>query len=67
VVVADNASGEEATYQIVGADEADIRGGRLSITAPLARAIIGKGPGDTVEVNAPSGARTYEIVSVEYR
>jgi transcription elongation factor GreA len=67
VVVADNESGEEATYQIVGADEADIRKGRLSITAPLARALIGKGPGDTVEVHAPSGDRSYEIIAVEFR
>ncbi|WP_374304244.1 transcription elongation factor GreA [Ferrovibrio sp.] len=67
VVLADEDSGEESTYQIVGADEADIKSGLLSITAPLARALVGKAEGDTVEVTTPGGAKAYEIVSVEYK
>lgn len=57
---------EEVTYQIVGAHEADIDKGLLSISAPLARAIIGKAAGDEVTVKLPAGERTYEIGSVEY-
>lgn len=67
VVLADEDSGEESTYQIVGADEADIKSGLLSITAPLARALVGKAEGDSVEVTTPGGAKAYEIVSVEYK
>lgn len=67
VVLADEDSGEESTYQIVGADEADIKSGLLSITAPLARALVGKAEGDNVEVTTPGGAKAYEIVSVEYK
>jgi len=58
--------GERAVYQIVGEDEADIRQGLISITSPIARAIIGKSEGDEVEVTAPGGKRLYEIVSVRY-
>jgi transcription elongation factor GreA len=58
--------GSEATYQIVGEDEADIRNGLLSIASPIARALIGKKEGDEVEVMTPSGKRTYEITAVEY-
>ena len=54
------------TYQLVGEDEADIRGGRISITSPIARALIGKVQGDIVEVTAPGKTRSYEIVSVKY-
>lgn len=60
-------SDEEATYQIVGADEADLNQGTISISAPLARALIGKESGDEVKVQLPGGARHYEIVSVEFR
>lgn len=67
VVVADDDSGEEMTYQIVGADESDIKAGLLSITSPLARALVGKAVGDTVEVAAPGGSKAYEIVSVEFK
>jgi transcription elongation factor GreA len=67
VVLADEDSGEESTYQIVGADEADIKSGLLSITAPLARALVGKAEGDNVEVSTPGGAKAYEIVSVEFK
>jgi transcription elongation factor GreA len=58
--------GGEARYQIVGEDEADIKEGLLSISSPIARALIGKEEGDTVEVQTPSGPHTYEISQVEY-
>ncbi|MDR3449112.1 MAG: transcription elongation factor GreA [Alphaproteobacteria bacterium] len=67
VVLIDDDSGEEVTYQIVGEDEADIKAGLLSITAPLARALINKTVGDTVEVTTPKGARGYEVKKVAYR
>lgn len=67
VVLADEDTDEESTYQIVGADEADIKAGLLSITAPLARALVGKSSGETVEVTTPSGAKAYEIVSVTFK
>ncbi|HXF67766.1 MAG TPA: transcription elongation factor GreA [Burkholderiales bacterium] len=62
----DMASGEVVTYQIVGDDEADIRQGKISISSPLARALIGKYPGDVAEVQAPGGVREYEILDVKY-
>lgn len=58
---------EEQTYQIVGADEADIDRGSISVSAPLARALIGKSPGDAVTVNLPGGTRNYEIADVTFR
>ena len=58
---------QRTTYQIVGTDEADIKDGRLSITSPLARALIGKAVGDSVEVNTPGGAKAYEIVTVKFK
>jgi len=67
VTLADEDTDEEASYQIVGAEEADIAQGRLSITSPLARALIGKQTGDTVEVSTPRGSKSYEIVKVRYR
>ena len=66
VRIADEDSGEEQTYQIVGAAESDINSGLLSITAPLARALIGKTVGDTVEVTTPRGSKAYEIVGVAF-
>jgi len=66
VILEDEDSGDKSTYQIVGADEADIKAGLLSITAPLARALIGKTVGDSVEVSAPGGAKAYEIVRVVF-
>jgi len=66
VRVIDEDSEEESVFQIVGADESDIDNGRISITSPMARALIGKEAGDKIEVNAPSGSRFYEVVSVEY-
>lgn len=67
VVLADEDTDEESTYQIVGADEADIKAGLLSITAPLARALVGKAAGESVEVSTPGGAKAYEIVSVAFK
>ncbi len=67
VRLADEDTDARSTYQIVGADEADIEAGRLSITSPLARALIGKAKGDSVEVLTPGGARAYEIVAVRYK
>ena len=66
VIVADAENGKESKYQIVGEDEADSKAGLLSIHSPLARALIGKKEGDTVEFQAPGGSRELEIVSVEY-
>ena len=67
VTLADDDTDEESTYQIVGSEESDIRAGRLSVTSPLARALIGKTSGDAVEVNTPKGQRGYEVVNVEYK
>jgi transcription elongation factor GreA len=59
--------GKAVTYTIVGEDEADIRSARIAVTSPIARALIGKSEGDVVEVAAPGGTRSYEIVSVRYK
>lgn len=67
VVVVDEDTDEETSYQIVGADESDIKAGLLSITSPLARALIGKSIGDSIEVSAPSGMKSYEILSVSFK
>ncbi len=67
VTLIDDDTGEKVVYQIVGEDEADIKAGRLSITAPLARALIGKAVKDVVEVNTPKGSKGYEIVSIAFR
>lgn len=66
VVLVDEDTEEEKTYQIVGDQEADVKAGRISISSPIARALIGKEVGDAVEVNAPGGARGYEIVQVQF-
>jgi transcription elongation factor GreA len=66
VELEDLASGDEVTYQIVGDDEADIKAGKISVSSPLARALIGKHTGDTAEVEAPSGVREYEVLAVRY-
>ena len=60
-------SGETVTYQIVGDDEADIKMGQISVSSPIARALIGKYAGDTVDVQAPGGVRKYEILDVLYK
>ena len=67
VTVADEDTDEEATYQIVGEDEGDIKSGKLSVTSPMARALIGKEVGDSVEVAAPGGAKAFEVVKVAWR
>ena len=66
VELEDGGSGECVTYQIVGDDEADIKHGKISVNSPIARALIGKGEGDTADVQAPGGVRSYEIISVRY-
>ena len=66
VELEDEASGETVKYQIVGDDEGDIKAGLVSISSPIARALIGKSEGDTAEVLAPAGKRAYSIVSVAY-
>jgi transcription elongation factor GreA len=66
VQLLDEDSGKEVTYQIVGDDEADIGAGKVSISSPIARALIGKEAGDSVEVRVPDGARRYEILDVRY-
>ena len=67
VELADEDSGDEVTYQIVGELEADIKQRLISVTSPLARALIGKTEGDNIEFNAPNGVKHYEIVSVRYQ
>ena len=62
----DQDSGDAVTYQIVGEDEADIKAGKLSVSSPLARALIGKYAGDIAQVQAPGGIREYEIIDVRY-
>ncbi|HYD81880.1 MAG TPA: transcription elongation factor GreA [Paucimonas sp.] len=59
-------TGEKVSYQIVGVDEADIKHNKVSVTSPIARALIGKFGGDVVEVQAPSGIREYEVLEVRY-
>ena len=66
VELVDENTDQERTYQIVGEPEADINAGRLNMRSPLARALIGKEEGDSVEVAAPGGARSYEVLSVRY-
>ena len=66
VTVSDLETDEEATYQIVGDDEADIKIGKISVNSPIARAMSGKEEGDVAEVQAPSGVREYDILNVQY-
>jgi len=67
VTLADCDTDEEKTYQLVGETESDISSGLLSIASPLARALIGKGVGDVVEVVTPGGQKDYEVVTVQYK
>ena len=62
----DEESGSKVTYQIVGEDEADIKFGRVNINSPIARALIGKDEGDSVEFQAPGGLKRYEVIAVMY-
>ena len=66
VEMEDQDSGDTVTYQIVGEDEADIKAGKISISSPVARALIGKFAGDIAQVQAPGGMREYEILDVRY-
>jgi transcription elongation factor GreA len=66
VTLVDEDTEEEKKYQIVGETEADVKSGRVSITSPIARALIGKTVGDTVEVNTPGGGKSYEILKVAF-
>jgi transcription elongation factor GreA len=66
VTLLDEDSGDKSKYKIVGEDEADVSDGKISITSPIARAMIGKEEGDVVEVMAPGGAKSYEIVKVKF-
>lgn len=66
VELEDVAAGSKVTYQIVGDDEADIKLGKISISSPIARALIGKYAGDVAEVQAPGGVREYEIIDISY-
>ena len=67
VELEDEESGNRVTYQIVGDDEADLKLGLVSVSSPIARALIGKEAGDVAEVHAPGGRRSYEIIDVQYR
>ncbi len=66
VTLVDEDNDEEKTYQIVGESEANVESGLLNIRSPLARALIGKEAGDSVEVKTPGGARSYEVLSIRY-
>lgn len=67
VTLADEDTDEERVYQIVGENEADVKDGKVSITSPIARALISKKVGDGVEVNTPGGGKSYEVLKVEYK
>lgn len=66
VELSDEDTGESVTYQIVGEDEADIKQGRISVSSPIARGLIGKEAGESVEVKTPGGLKRYEIIDVRY-
>jgi transcription elongation factor GreA len=66
VELEDQDNGERAIYQVVGEDEADIRAGRISVSSPIARALVGKSCGEVVDVAAPGGMRSYEILAVRF-
>ena len=67
ITIVDEDTDEEKTYQIVGEPEADIENGKLNLKSPLARALIGKDEGDSVEVRTPGGEKSYEILSIVYK
>ena len=67
VSVVDEDTEEEARYQIVGEHEADVKAGRISVSSPLSRAMIGKEVGDVVEINTPGGVKSYEILKLEWK
>jgi transcription elongation factor GreA len=67
VVLADQETGDEVTYQIVGEEESDVQSGRISVFSPLARAVIGKKKGDLVEFKSPKGEKEYEVLNFYFR
>ena len=67
VKLEDEDTEEEVTYKIVGEMEADVKAGKVSVTSPIARALIGKSEGDTVEVNTPKGGKSYEILKIQWK
>jgi len=67
VTLVDEETDDESSYQIVGEFEADVKKGKISVTSPIARAIIGKKMGDSVEVNTPGGGKSYEILKVKWK
>ena len=67
VTLEDEDSGDKVKYKIVGEDEANLRDGKISISSPIARALIGKSKGDSAEVTTPKGARSYDILKVEFK
>jgi len=67
VELEEGATGERVTYQIVGEDEADLKHGKISVSSPIARALIGKSEGDSVEVKAPGGVREFDVLAVRYQ
>ena len=67
MTLADEDSGDKVKYKIVGEHEANVREGKISVNSPIARALIGKSKGETTEVTTPRGARSYEILKVEYK
>jgi len=66
VTILDEDTEEERIYQIVGDQESDVKQGRISISSPIARALIGKSQGDSIDVNTPGGSRSYEIIDLKY-
>ena len=66
VVLEDTDSGEEVSYTLVGEDESDVASGLISVTSPVARALLGKGEGDEVKVQVPKGTRMFEVLSIRY-
>ncbi len=67
VTVVDEDTDQESTYKIVGDDEADVKAGKISLSSPIARSMINKEVGDVVEVNAPGGTKSYEILNVQWK
>jgi transcription elongation factor GreA len=67
VTLEDEDTGDKVTYKIVGEGEANVRDGKISIGSPIARALIGKSKGDSVEVTTPKGARSYEVLKVQWK
>lgn len=67
VTLEDEDSGEKVKYKIVGDTEANVRDGKVSISSPIARALIGKSKGDTAEVTTPKGSRSYEVLKIEFK